>query len=65
MNDLEAQAHAMQLLNTSAREAQNARFMQNTGMTVGQQIHNQSAKLNGIRANLAAVRDAIELLSHS
>ncbi|KAK2814028.1 hypothetical protein FQN50_000432 [Emmonsiellopsis sp. PD_5] len=65
MNDLHAQAHAMQQLNTSGRKAQEARMMQNSGRTVEQQIQDQGRKVEEIKAELTAVKSTIELLSGS
>ncbi|OAX80850.1 hypothetical protein ACJ72_04812 [Emergomyces africanus] len=63
MEELQALENEIQQLNTSARKAQEARHVQNSGMMVEDQVQNQSNILEGIRKELRSVKDAIAFIS--
>ncbi|KKZ63145.1 hypothetical protein EMCG_02522 [[Emmonsia] crescens] len=65
MGNLQHQARELAQLNTSAREAQNKRLAQQSGMTIPQQIQKYRKELEEITDQMMEVRDAIVQLSYS
>lgn len=65
LEELQQKAAAIEKLKASDRQSQNARYKEETGMTVGEQIQQQQKDLVKVSDELDAVRGVLKMLESS